>query len=276
MGLTVNTNLSSITALNNLNKTNRSLSSSFARISSGMRITKAGDDAAGLAVSENLDAAHRSLVVAKRNTNDGVSVVQVAEGATAEVENILKRMRELAVQSSSETLDDDERVYIQDEFTELAAEVDRIGSTTNFNGVALTDGTNTALDVQVGSNDTVNDRLGVDLGDLRATVLGVDTGSIDLSSATTAQAALTDLDTAIDTVNGYRSSYGAVQNRLESALANLESYTENISAAKSQILDADFAAEAAEMSKLQIMQQAGVAILGQANALNQGALQLIG
>lgn len=276
MALTVNTNLASISALNNLNRTNRSLSATFGRISSGMRINQAGDDAAGLAVAENLDSAARSLEVAKRNTNDGMSVLSIAEGASSEVGNIIKRMRELAVQSSSETLDDDERAYLQDEFTQLAGEVDRIASTTEFNGVQLADGSATSIDVQVGIQDSINDRLSISLGDLRGTVLGVDTGSLDLSAATKAQAALTAIDAAQDTVNSYRAGFGATQNRMEITLSNLETYTENISAAKSQILDADFAKEAADMSKFQIMQQAGTAILAQANTINQGALRLLG
>lgn len=276
MALTVNTNMASMNALNNLNGTNRNLSTSFRKISSGLRITQAGDDAAGLAVAENLDAASRSLQQAARNTNDGISVVQVAEGATAEVGNILKRMRELAVESSSETLADSERAYVQDEYEQLEGEIGRISAVTEFNGVALSDGTNTQLDVQVGINDTADDRISITLGDLSSDTLGVDTASIDLSTATGAQSALTSIDSAIDTVNSYRSDFGSVQNRLESSLSNLENYTENLSAAESQIRDADFAFETAEMAKFQIMQQAGIAVLGQANAMSQGALRLVG
>lgn len=275
MALTVNTNLASISAINNLNRTNGRLNEVFGRISSGMRINKAGDDAAGLAVAENLDATARSLDVARRNANDGMSLLNVAEGSTAEVGNIIKRMRELAVQSSSETLDDGERTYLQDEYSQLASEVDRIASTTNFNGVTITNGSSTTLDVQVGINDSINDRLTIQLGDLRGTILGIDTGNMDLSSSTKAQAALTTIDTALDSVNSIRSGFGAIQNRLESTISNIETYTENIYAAKSQILDADFAAEAAEMSKLQIMQQAGTAVLTQANAINASAITLL-
>ncbi|MBN2801390.1 MAG: flagellin FliC [Deltaproteobacteria bacterium] len=276
MALTVNTNMASSNALNHLNNTNRSLSNSFRKISSGLRISRAGDDAAGLAVAENLSSAGGSLRQAARNTNDGISVIQTAEGATAEVGNILKRMRELAVQSSSETLADGERAYIQDEYVQAAGEVDRIAAVTNFNGVALGDGSTTSIDVQVGIDNTANDRIAITLGDLTSTTLGVDTGSVDLSTSAGAQTALTTIDTALDTVSGYRSDFGASQNRLESALNNLETYTENLSAAESQIRDADFAYETAEMAKFQIMQQAGIAVLGQANAMNQGALRLVG
>lgn len=276
MSLTVNTNIASINAYNNLSKSTAAMQKTFSRISSGLRITSAADDAAGLAVSENLDAEGRSVEAAKRNVNDGIGVVQVAEGATGEVGNIIKRMRELAVQASSETLGTDERAYVNDEFEQLSAEVGRIASTTNFNGVALTDGADTTLDVQVGINGTANDRLTISLGDLTTSALGIDTGSIDLSTAAGAQAALTDLDDALETVNGYRSSYGAMQNRLEASLSSLSTYGENVSAAKSRILDADFAKESAEMSKLQVMQQAGIAVLGQANGIAGSALRLIG
>jgi flagellin len=263
-------------ALGHLNRTNGRLESTFSRISSGLRINKAGDDAAGLAVAENLAAEQQSLRQAARNTNDGISVIQTAEGATNEVADILKRMRELAVQSSSETLANSERAYIADEYGQLTAEVDRISAVTNFNGVQLANGTSDTLDVQVGIFNTTDDRIAIQLGDLRATSLGVDSGNINMSNAASAQAALTTLDTAIDSINKIRSDFGSVQNRLESSLNNLHSYTENLAGAESRIRDADFAFETAQMSKFQTMQQAGIAILGQANQLTQGALRLIG
>ena len=275
MGLTVNTNMASMNALNNLNSAGRSLGGSFERISSGLRINRAADDAAGLGVAENLDAVERSTRQAIRNTNDGISLVQTAEGATAEVSNILKRMRELAVQSSSETLASTERQYIQDEYTELAAEVDRIATVTEFNGVPLTDGSDTQLQIQVGAQSSSANRITITMGDLRSTVLGIDTGSIDLSSATGAQTAIDTFDTALDAVNGYRSDYGSSQNRMDSALTNLETYAESLAAAESQIRDADFAFETAEMAKFQIIQQAGLAVLAQANQISSGALSLI-
>ena len=275
MAIVVNTNTASSNAINQLNKNNRGLQDSFRRISSGLRITKAADDAAGMGVAENLDAAVRSSRVAARNTNDGISVISTAEGATTEVVNIIKRMRELAVQSSSDTLDDDERAYIQDEYEQLAAEVDRIAAVTEFNGVALSDGTNTSIEVQVGVNNTANDRITITLGDLRGTVLGIDTASLDLSTSSGAQSALDALDTAMDTVGSQRSDLGAVENRLDSALNNLEIYTENLEAAESRIRDADFAYETAELAKNQIMQQAGTSVLAQAKSLTSGALTLL-
>lgn len=276
MALAVNTNLASTNALTSLGRTSRMLESSFQKISSGLRISKAGDDAAGLGVAENLSALSKGLRQAMRNTNDGVSMVEVAEGATSEVANIVKRMKELAVQSSSETLENTERAYIQTEFVQLAGEVDRIASVTEFNGVMLGDGSNATLDVQVGANNTANDRITITLGDLTAATLGVDTGTIDLSSAAGAQAALTGLDTALDTINGYRADYGATQNRLESATRNLETTTEKLAGAESRIRDADYAFETSQMAKYQIMQQAGLAVLGQANQINAGVTRLLG
>lgn len=276
MALTVNSNLASTTAVTSLSKTSRSLQASFARVSSGLRIASAADDAAGLGVAENLSAKAQGLRQAMRNTNDGVSVIEVAESAAGEVSNILKRMRELAVQSASETLENTERGYIQTEFAELASEVDRLASVSEFNGVQLGDGSVTTIAVQVGAGNTANDQISVSLGDLRGTTLGVDIASIDMSTAANASTALTGIDAALDTVNGYRATYGASTNRLESALRNLETYTEKIEGAESRIRDADFAYESAEMSKYQIMQQAGLAVLGQANQLNQGALRLLG
>lgn len=275
MAMTVNTNTAANRAMTQLNKAGRSLQGSFQRISSGLRISKAADDAAGLGVAENLKVAARSAKVAQRNTADGISMIAVAEGASSEVGNILGRMRELAVQSSSETLDDDERAYIQDEFTALSSEVDRIAGVTEFNGTKLTDGTNTTLGVQVGINATADDQVDITLGDLSAATLGVDTGSIDMSTSTDASTAIAAIDTAIETVSGYRSDYGAAENRLNSALNNLETFTENTLSAESQIRDADFGYETAEMSKNQILQQAGTAILAQAKSINQGALQLL-
>jgi flagellin len=278
MALVVNSNIASLNAINNLNRTNGSLSETFGRISSGLRINKAADDAAGLAVAENLDAHTRSLAVAKRNANDGIGMVQVAEGATNEVAELLKRMRELAVQSSSETLASTERTYLVTEFDELKSEMDRIAVTTEFNGVGLTRGTSsgssTNLSIQVGLHGTANDRIKIDLSDLQATALGLQATAV--SSVANAQTAITNIDTALNTVNNQRATFGAAQNRLDSAVRSIDSYSQALSAAGSQIRDADFAYEAAEMAKQQIMQQAGTAILAQANNLNAGALRLIG
>jgi len=274
MSLRVNTNLTSLNAVVNTARTNRSLSKSFEKISSGLRINRAADDAAGLAVAEAFDAEKRSGAQALRNTNDGVSAIQIAEGASNEIAEILKRMRELAVQGSSELLVAPERNYLTDEYNELEAEVDRIVNVTEFNGVSLIDGSDTAITVQVGVGSTANDTIDIATDDLDAAALGVD--ALDYSTAANSRAAIATIDTALGTVNTVRAGFGAVQNRLSSAMNNLETYTTNIAAAESRIRDVDFAAETAEMTKLNIMQQAGVAILGQANQLPQGALRLIG
>jgi flagellin len=275
MALTVNTNVSAMRAANTLNKTQGSLSNTLARVSSGMRITKAADDAAGSAVATNLTTQARSGRQSMRNANDGISVIQTAEAASKEVIGILDRMRELAVQSSSETLEDGERAYIDSEFHQLSDEVERISQVTEFNDIALTNGDNATLAVQVGIDASSNSRLDITLGNLEVSNLSVGTGDIDLTSAGGAQTAITTIDAAIDSVNSMRASYGAVQNRLESSINTMSSYVENLSSAASQIADADYATETAEMTRLQVMQQAGVAALGQARGMNQSVLSLL-
>ena len=275
MAITVNTNTAANSALIKLGQTGRQLNKSFQRISSGLRIATAADDAAGLGVAENLKASYDSSKVAGRNIGDGISMVAVAEGASAEVTSILGRIRELAVQSASETLGSTERNYIQDEFQEITQEIDRIANVTAFNGMSLTDGTLPSLQVQVGVGNTTNDQVTITLGDLRASTLAIDTGSISLASAAGASTALTAIDAAISTVSQYRSHLGAAENRLNSALNNLEVFGENTKAAESAIRDADFGEETANLSKWQIMQQAGVAVLAQAKNINQSVSQLL-
>lgn len=275
MALTVNTNMAAMAAANTLNNTQGALSNTLARVSSGLRVTKAADDAAGQAVATNLSTQARSGRQAIRNANDGISVIQTAESASKEVISILDRMRELAVQSSSETLEDGERSYIDSEFNQLSAEVERIAQSTEFNDIALSDGATSQLAVQVGVDASSNSRVSIELGDLTASNLGVDTTSVDLSKASSAQSAITTIDAAIDSVNSIRASYGATQNRLESSINNMSNYVESLSAAASQIQDADYAHETAEMTRLQVMQQAGVAALGQARGMNQSVLSLL-
>jgi flagellin len=279
MGFRINTNLDSLSGVNNLTKTNTRLSSNFGRLSSGLRINKAADDAAGLAVSENLRAQVRGLNQAVRNTNDGVSIIQTAEGALNEIENNLNRIRELAVQSASGTLQDTERTYINTESDSLLNEINRLADVTEFNGQVLLNGASStgtgtvSLDVQVGIFNTTNDRISVSISSARTEALAVNT--VKLSSSTFAQASLTSIDTAIDTVSSIRSTLGSTQNRLGSALANLQSSVENLSSAQSQIRDVDFASETADMSRNQILQSAGISILAQANSGGQGVLSLL-
>jgi flagellin len=275
MALTVNTNLSALRAANALNSTQANLSHTLAKISSGLRVTKAADDAAGSAVASNLNTVARSGKQAIRNSHDGISIIQTAESASVEVLNILDRMRELAVQSSSETLATDERDYIDDEFEQLSDEIERIAQATEFNDLALADGSSTSLSVQVGVTSGTESQLTITLGDMTVTTLGVDTTTIDLTTATTAQSAIDDIDAAIDSVNSVRADYGAVQNRIDSAISNMTTYVESLTAAKSQIMDTDYAAETAEMTRLQVMQQAGVAALAQARTINQSVISLL-
>jgi flagellin len=276
MALTVNTNMASMRAANSLNSTQGDLSNTLSRISTGLRVTKAADDAAGMAVATNLSTQARSGRQAIRNANDGISVIQTAESASKEVLNILDRMRELSVQSSSETLADGERSYINDEFDDLSNEVQRIAKATEFNDIALSDGTTASLDVQVGVDSGTASQVTITLGDLSSSTLGVATGDVDLSTASGSQTAIGTIDTAIDSVNSMRADFGSVQNRLDSSIGNMTSYVESLSAASSQIMDADYAHETSEMTRLQVMQQAGVSALAQAKGMNSSVMQLLG
>jgi len=274
MPLTVKNNTSASQALNELNKTTRALSRSFERISSGLRISRAADDAAGLGVAENLRASSTSAMVAMRNINDGISIIAVAEGASGQVADILIRMRELAVQSSSETLDDDQRSYIEQEYVALRDEVDRISNVTEFNGNQLANGSMTTLSVQAGIDNTTYDQIDITLGDLQSSSLGL-SSTVTLATAADASTALDAIDAAIAAVSGYRAGFGAIENRLGSALNNLETYSESTQAAESRIRDADFGYETAQLSQNQILQQAGTSILQQTKNMNEAVTQLL-
>ena len=276
MALTVRTNIAAITSSGALNKTTKKLQKSLLRVSSGLRINSAADDAAGMGVANALETSSISLRQAMRNTNDGVSIIQTAETAADEITNILQRMRELAVQSASETLSDQERSYIGDEYDELLSEIDRIAASTQFNGVDLTNST-TELAVQVGTtSSTMISQISIHLGDLTAsTGLGLNAGTVSLTSSTQARLSLDVIDTALTSVNSLRASFGAVQNRLDNTLANAQTYYEALAAAESRIRDLDFADETAELSKLQILQQSGVAALAQAKNINQSVINLL-
>jgi len=275
MPIVANTNIAANNTLTQLNRSNRALSRNYERVSSGLRISRAADDAAGLGVADSLRSLHRSADVAARNINDGISIVGVAEGATNEVANILVRLRELSVQSSSETLADSERAYIQDETDQLVSEIDRIANVTEFNGVSLTNGSDAdgLINVQAGVRNTSNDRIAISLGDLTANSLGVN--ALDLSTVTNAQTAINTIDTAIDAVSSIRSNYGAVENRLGNALNNIETFSEANKAAESRIRDLDFGIETAALTRNQILQQAGVSILSQARSLSTSVLSLV-
>lgn len=282
MSLTVRTNVASLHAAANVSQTQRSLSRSFARLSSGLRIERAADDAAGLAIAEGLDAERRSATQARRNANDAISAIQVAEGSANEIADLLKRMREIAVQSGNGLLKDlsTERTYLVDEYDELLQELDRVAKTSEFSGTSLIQG-GAAVSVQVGTGATTADQINISTTDLRLATLAASAGTNDFSDSTLLAAAsdakllLIDLDAALRIVNSTRSSLGSAQNRLESAVNTLETYHTNVSAAESRIRDVDFAAETANMTRLNIMQQAGVAVLGQANALPNAVFGLI-
>jgi flagellin len=275
MPFRVNTNVASVFVQKNLSTSQRRLEGNFEKLSSGLRINRASDDAAGLGVSEIMRAEIKSLRVASRNTADGINMVQVAEGGLGETTALLSRMRELAVQSSSGLLQAQERGYLATEFVALQGEMDRIAETTAFNGLQLSDGANASVDIQVGQFAAATNRLTVTLQDARSATLLVGTANADLTTAITSQTAITSIDTALDSVNTSRASYGAVQNRLSTAMRNTESYTEKLIATESTMRDVDFASETADLTRNQVFQQAGVAILSQANQSPQAALSLL-
>jgi len=273
MGISIGTNPTSLNAQRNLAATQRSLSSNLARLSSGQRINQAADDAAGLGISERLKASIRGLSQAQRNASDGVSMIQVAEGAMNEQAGILGRLRELAVQSSNGTLGAAERGYIAAESTELLSELDRISTVTEYNGVNMLGADAGTVSMQVGIQGTASDRIDVTFAATASAGLGV--AGIDLTTAAGAQAALATIDTAVDTLSTSRASLGADQNRLTITMNNLSVAHENLSAANSRIRDVDVAEETASMTRNQILSQAGVAVLAQANQMPQSALQLL-
>jgi len=278
MALSIQTNVASLNAQKNLFQTQEKLSSSLSRLSSGFRITKAGDDAAGLGVSQNLIAQIRSYGQAVRNAQDGVSVVQTTEGALQETGNILTRMRELAMQSASDGIGNSERAYVQTEATALTNEIDRIAQTTEFNGTKMLNTAATTLDFQVGIRNSAggNDKISITSADATSATLGVDTGTLDFSTKAGAQAALTAIDTAIGSVSNTRSGFGSVGNRLQSVISTIQNASENISAANSRIRDVDVAEESSMMSRANVLLQAGVSVLAQANQAPQLALKLLG
>jgi flagellin len=281
MSLTVNTNLFAINAQRNVNKVQGGLGTSVERLSSGLRVNSAKDDAAGLAISMKLTSQVRSLNQAIRNAQDGISVVQVAEGGMNEIHNILTRMRELAQQSSTGTLATSDRTALNNEFADLKSEITRISDTTEFNGLSLLDGTLSAngVSLQVGINNTANDRItvsGSTFYDIDASSIGLTTTNVSsIDTAGNAQSMLTIVDSAIALVSTRRGTLGGVQNRLGSTIANLGIASENLSSANARIMDADFAVETANLTKSQIILQAGIAVLAQANTLPQYALQLL-
>ncbi len=272
MALTVNTNVGSLNAQRNLSKSQSALAKSMTRLSSGLRINSAKDDAAGLAISDRMTSQIRGMNQAVRNANDGISLAQTAEGALQESTNILQRMRELAVQASNDTNTTADRTSIGAEITQLTSELDRIANNTQFNGKNLLDGS-LAASIQVSANADSTINIGLSQ-DFDAAGLSVNAVAVDTSA--NASSAVTSIDSAITLIDTNRGTLGAVQNRLESTISNLSNVSENLSAARSRVLDADIAAETAAMTKNNILQQAGVSILSQANQTPQLALSLLG
>jgi flagellin len=274
MGLRVNTNLFSMSAQRNLSNVTSRLGGNYSRLSSGLRITTAADDAAGLAISERMRAQTRSLDQAFRNASDGISLVQTAEGALGEVNSNLARMRELAIQSANGTLNTGDRTALNTEFDALITEIDRVADQTKFNGINLFDASTTSVSIQVGTE--TGETIAIALSDMRDSGLGIDGGTFDVTTTTNASAALATIDTAIDSVTTFRGNLGAVQNRLSSTARSIASTRENLSGAESRIRDVDIARETADLTRNSILQQAAVSVLSQANVQPQLALSLLG
>lgn len=277
MGMRVSTNIAAINAQRNLVGSQANIQNSLAKLSSGSRINKSADDAAGLAISENLKGQIRSTRQANRNANDGISMVQVAEGGLNEIGNIITRMRELGIQAASDTIGEAERGFIDKEIQQLKDEAQRISSVTKWGTTKLLDGTTPVFDFQVGIfNNDAEDRISFDASQNVATLDALGLDSLDYTTKEGAQTALMALDTAQLNVNGMRSNLGALQNRLTSTVSNLGVAEENLSAANSRIRDTDVAEASSELTRNNIMLQASTSTLAQANQSNAVALKLIG
>nr|AIA17718.1 Bacterial flagellin N-terminal helical region [uncultured bacterium]AIA17943.1 Bacterial flagellin N-terminal helical region [uncultured bacterium] len=276
MGLRIATNVASINAQKNLKTNADNLSRSLARLSSGYRINQSADDAAGLAISENLRAQLRGMKQAWRNANDGVSLVQIAEGGLNEISNILSRFRELGIQAASDTIGDTERKFVDVEYQQLKSELQRIAESTAFNGRDLLNGTGGMMDVQVGIyNDDFKDRISFNTAGANATLTALGMHTEAVGTKEQAQRSIAAVDNAIVSVNAIRANFGAVQNRLNSIIQNLSISEENVSAANSRIRDTDVAEESSQVARNSILQQAAVSVIQQANQMPALALKLL-
>lgn len=275
MALFIQTNTSSMEAQKNLQHNQMNLQKSFNKLSSGYRINTAADDAAGLAISESMKSQIRSYTVAERNASDGISMAQTAEGALGEVHNILGRMREIGVQSSNGSLTQQDRDFLQTEFSSLQSEIGRIQDSAKFNGKQLVNNSTTSITFQVGLENTASDQISIDFGGLSLSSV---TSSATVAGATASNAlsSLSTIDAAITSVSVARSNFGAAMNRLDVATSNIQTMRLNISAANSRIRDVDVADETSKMSRNQVLSQAGISVLAQANQLPQLAFGLIG
>jgi flagellin len=277
MAAVINTNTLSITAQRNANASQGALRTSIERLSSGLRINSAKDDAAGLGIGIRMDAQARGMDVAVRNANDGISLAQTAEGALGKVSDMLQRMRELAVQSSNASNTSVDRTSLDNEFQQLTAEITRTMSATKFNGTAIIGSGAGSQTFQVGANNATSDQLTVTTTDMTAssTMTTVTAATSAITTSAVSLTAITNIDDALSTVNSERTKYGAMQNRFDAVISNLQIGSENQKAAQSRIMDADFAKETAALTRAQIMQQAGTAMLAQANSAPQSVLQLL-
>jgi len=277
MGLRINTNLSSLAAMRTLTTNKQALDGVLERLSSGSRINRAGDDAAGLAISENLRAQIRGIKQAKRNAQDGISLIQVTEGGLNEISNMVVRLRELAIQAASDTIGDRERAFTDREFQALKSEMQRIAESTNFNGNPLLNGKTGVLEFQVGThNNPTTDRLSYNAQNADVTLEALGLVGESVATKTGAQTTLANLDDALTKINSVRADLGAMQNRMQSTINSLSISDENLSAANSRIRDADLAQEVSDMTKYNILMQSGISVLGQANQQSQAALKLLG
>lgn len=277
MGLRIATNVASLNAQKNLGLNNLNLNRAYERLSSGMRINRAADDAAGLAISENLRALIRGYRQADRNANDGISLVQVAEGSLNEVSTMLIRLRELAVQAASDTVGDTERKFVDVEYQQLKSEIQRITESTSYNGFDLLNGTGGVIDIQIGvKNNPFQDRISFNASAANSTLESLGLIAETVSTKESAQMSLDVVDNALVSVNAIRANFGALQNRLISTSQNLKVADENYSAANSRIRDADVAAETTELMRNNILQQAAISVLSQTNNSQQLALKLLG
>lgn len=273
MALIINNNPASISAQRNLSVSSDQLGRSVERLSSGLRITRAADDAAGLGLSESLRAQIRSINQSVRNSSDGISLTQIADGAAATIGNLLSRLRELSSQSASGTVGNTERSYIDQEFVALRSEIDRIAQVTEFNGQALTSGSSISFSIAIGFRSGSGNTQTLNLNDITTSSLGL--SSVNVSTSANASSALANIDSAISAVATARAEYGSIQNRFEATIANLQVTSENLTAAESRIRDADVAHETALFTKNQILVQTGISVLAQANNLPQQALALL-
>jgi flagellin len=275
MSLSVQTNVASLQAQANLANTQKMLATNFQRLSSGFRINGAADDAAGLGISNQMDAQISSYSVAERNTNNGISMAQTAEGALGQVSTMVQRLRGLAVEGSNGDLTSVDRGFLDTEFTSLKQEIDRISTSTTYNGQALLSGAANTVTFQVGINNTTNDQIGVGFGGIDLTSLGLNASSVSGATAANAQTSIDAADAALATISTQRANYGASMNRMQVTVSNIQSMRTNLSAANSRIKDVDVAEETAQMARNNVMSQAGAAVLAQANQAPQLAMKLL-